>query len=162
VVALPGQPHILSFAANSVPSRAEFHSDFRCLFSRFLDDCNAHFLHGSAVSSDTWQRHRDNRHSLANPISGSAAVVPDSITGSFKFRTERQREQPIQGLRPSGIYHCQVHDQPHHCNGSLNQMKNDLDQTICNFSMQLCDTQVERPSDFPSLDAVDIFAEFRG
>jgi hypothetical protein len=40
-------------------------------------------------------------------------------------------------------------------------MANGLGQTFWDFSMQLCDLQIERLSDFPTLDAVESFAEFR-
>jgi hypothetical protein len=112
---------------------------------------------------NAWQRQCNNQHSLVNPISQSAAVVPDSITGSLKLRTDgdRQREQCIEVVRSDEIYVGQVREQLHYRNRPLNQMKNDLKKTFWNFSMQLCDLHVERASDFPALEAVETFAEFR-
>jgi hypothetical protein len=46
----------------------------------------------STTFVDAWQRHLDIQHSLANPISESAAAVSDPITRFFKFRADCERE----------------------------------------------------------------------
>jgi hypothetical protein len=63
-------------------------------------------------------------------------------------------------LRSDGIYVRQVREQLYHRNDSLSQMRNELDKAFWHFSMQLCDLQVERRSDFLALDALETFVEF--
>jgi hypothetical protein len=64
-------------------------------------------------------------------------------------------------VRPVGISLRQVYEQLHHRNGSLSQMKNDLNKTFRDFSMRLCDLRVGRPPDLPTVGGVETFSEFR-
>jgi hypothetical protein len=124
--------------------------------SEFLDNCNARLLCPSAAFLDPWQRPRGIQYSVANPTSESAAVVPDSVTRCLKSRTDRERRQRIQALGVDGIRLHQVHEQLHDRNVRLSNMKNDLNKTFCDFSMQSRDVHI----DFPMLDALESLVEF--
>jgi hypothetical protein len=126
---------------SSLPPSFVFRGQFRAIGQQTLFGFPQFFFPNSSKTSFTIfsaggrrpQEHgRNIQQFFINPTPESTAVVPDSITGSFQFDTDRDPEQPIPVLRPDWI--C-VREHVHYCSGPLSHMRNGVDKTLYDFAM---------------------------